>query len=698
MRAYLVAVLLIGGCLADRIDGGDDDPPSGEVDQASSTPALTLAKTYVTDGNIRAAVTDGKTLYIGGAFHYVGSRSGELALVSASTGTRSTFPAIGGGEVATILPDGQGGYFFGGDFRKVGSLSTRALAHLKSDGTWDAAWKFQINGVVGALARDSSRLYVGGSFGLVNGQTRRNLAVFDLATGALLSPAPNINLPVSSLALSGTRLFVGLNGADGASPTGALMRLDLPAMTVSSWNPGMVDGPVYSLLAYGSGLYVGGAFTHVGSYARGHVASIDQTTAAVRPYNPNTNDAVATMQRLGSILYLAGEFTTVGGQPRERVAAVDASTGALLSFHPDTTGLGAVGALLATSSAVYVGGNIAAYDKIVYSYAFDPATGARLAWNPNPNGAVAVIVPHPNGLLLGGAFTSTNGSTRHNLAAIDLATGKATSWAPATDSDPNSSVAAMALSGSTVYIAGTFSTLGGQPRANFGAVSTSGALLPLRADTNGHVSALAMIGSTVYLGGGFTQVAGSSRIALAAVDGSSGALRSWNPGVSTDDAYALQPVGSTLYVGGAGFRLSAFDATTGAVKPAPSTGEVDSLAYDGTYLYVGGFYDSIGGVSRNSLAAVVPNTTTVTSWNPALPQYRRIATLATTGSYVYAEDYGTIHTLSKSSGALQTFSPRVVNSRINSIIPLSDRLLLLGGFHDIDYIAQENVAEYMGTP
>jgi hypothetical protein len=40
----------------------------------------------------------------------------------------------------------------------------------------------------------------------------------------------------------------------------------------------------------------------------------------------------------------------------------------------------------------------------------------------------------------------------------------------------------------------------------------------------------------------------------------------------------------------------------------------------------------------------------------------------------------------------------MLNGRTTAIFPLSDRLLLVGAFHDIDSIGQQNIAEYMGTP
>src|SRR5256885_1133828 len=102
----LLSVLLIAACTSPEPEDEID-----EVDQAATTtPPLTLARTDVTDGYVTSAATNGTTLYIGGNFRYIGERSGELALVSADTGTRDkSITELGGGGVFAIVADGSGG-------------------------------------------------------------------------------------------------------------------------------------------------------------------------------------------------------------------------------------------------------------------------------------------------------------------------------------------------------------------------------------------------------------------------------------------------------------------------------------------------------------------------------------------------------------------------------------------------------------
>jgi len=138
----------------------------------------------------------------------------------------------------------------------------------------------------------------------------------------------------------------------------------------------------------------------------------------------------------------------------------------------------------------------------------------------------------------------------------------------------------------------------------------------------GEVRAVAQIGATVYVGGTFTSVGyGSGTIArayLAALDATSGQLvEGFNP--KPDNAvYALlkNADGSGLYAGGIFNRiggctpcdrLAALNPTTGTASPGfhpQPNASVRALALLGRTLYLGGTFTVVAGVSRPRLATV----------------------------------------------------------------------------------------------
>ena len=148
------------------------------------------------------------------------------------------------------------------------------------------------------------------------------------------------------------------------------------------------------------------------------------------------------------------------------------------------------------------------------------------------DGVVEAIVNYNGITYIGGGFTRVGPvggpmQTRNNIAAINATTGNATSWNP----DANGGVYSLAISGTTVYAVGTFTTMGGQARKNIAAINaTTGAATSWNPHANGGVISLAISGTTVYVGGGtFTTIGGKTRNNIAAINATTGAATSWNP-------------------------------------------------------------------------------------------------------------------------------------------------------------------------
>jgi hypothetical protein len=143
--------------------------------------------------------------------------------------------------------------------------------------------------------------------------------------------------------------------------------------------------------------------------------------------------------------------------------------------------------------------------------------------------------------------------------------------------------------------------------------------------TNGPVYATVVIGNTVYAGGSFTQVRDQSgtqvvnRTNLAAFDRTTGAVRTGFAADTDAKVRALATDGTHLFVGGAFLtvggvarkRVASLAPATGAVDPtfvANASSNVYALFRRGAKLYVGGAYSGIGGYARTKLAAVSTTT------------------------------------------------------------------------------------------
>jgi hypothetical protein len=140
---------------------------------------------------------------------------------------------------------------------------------------------------------------------------------------------------------------------------------------------------------------------------------------------------------------------------------------------------------------------------------------------------------------------------------VDANTGAVLPWR----ADASGWVEGLALSRGTLYVAGIFDTIAGEPRASLAAIdATTGALTDWDPHPSGQVGsipyygppkmyAIATLGRDVYVGGNFSQVGRQPRVGLAAVDDSLGLATDWNPRPDAP-VWSLNAIGATLFVGG----------------------------------------------------------------------------------------------------------------------------------------------------
>jgi hypothetical protein len=641
---------------------------------------------WTANGNVNAVLEHNGTVYIGGAFTEVGGEEiGKLAPFARGDGAlRPGFPSVDR-NVTTVIDDGAGGWFVGGQFSYVGGLPRARLVHILPDLTVDPNFAPGFNNNVNALALDGTNLYVGGTFtAITNGGatlTRTRFAVLDPATGAARSLVadPGFNNTVNALAVRNGVIYVGgtfdqvTYPPDSFSFRTRFAGIDAVTGFPTTLEP-EVDNTVNTIAVEGDRLFLGGTFTAVGGLPRFRIASINLPGEFVEPWEPQLSGQVFALLPTNGVLYVGGGFTSLtnagGVTVRSNFVALDLATGAPGPLAPNPTGN--VRALALDGGELFLGGDFqtigAGLDRRRMG-SLDLATGAISDFDPDVGSGVFGLTVRSNFVYAGGQFSFAKGTRRNRLAAFDAEQGGLLPWNP----NANNIVWALKAAGEEVFAAGQFTTIGGQGRQRLAAINAaSGAVrASFLANLNGTGRALAVWNDTLFVGGDFTAVtpagAAQARSGVAAVSLANGAINSnfvanaIPPAGLTSNLLALIVHRDTVYVSGAFTnvggaarnRLAAIDAATGAVtpwQPAVATNVFALAAFD-TNIYLGGEFTSVtnsagGAVTRNRLAAVSALTGNVTAWNPNANN--TVAALVLGGTNLYATgNFTTLAALSR---------------------------------------------------
>lgn len=468
---------------------------------------------------------------------------------------------------------------------------------------------------------------------------------------------------VNALARRGTTLYVGGRFDYAGQRTGAWTGLmDSNGLRDSAY-PEFGGGSVFAIEPDGlGGFFVGGSFTRVGTIESHGFAHILANGSVDTFFAPTFNGPVYALARQGLTLYVGGAFTAVSGMGRGRFAVFDTDTANLTSIGWEGANAPVRALALGGGGALYIGGDFTSLNGRTRRglAAIDQGTGALKPWNPSPNGtngrSVHALVSDGDVVYVGGEFTSIGGQTRTRLAAVDALTGLATAWhadLSPTGSSPGiaeytSVIETIAVSSATVFVGGGYSNIGGVPRNNLAEIDKStGAITNFNPSPDGKVNSLLVDGAVLRIGGDFRKLGGAQRMSIGAVSLTTGSPTDWNPRAG-GAVLALAKGSQRTFAGGSfasvngqmRYNLAAFDTVSRRLvdfRPNPTAptnertgpgGEVDALLVYNDTLYVGGDFTKIAGAPRTSAAAFATTTGTLLPWNPILTSNPRPSVVA----------------------------------------------------------------------
>lgn len=202
------------------------------------------------------------------------------------------------------------------------------------------------------------------------------------------------------------------------------------------------SGVVWALKISGNTVYAGGSFSNArpagaasgqNLVPRTNLLSFNLTTGALSSFAPSLNGQVKALALSpdGTRLYAGGAFTQVNGKTRWLIAAFNTATGDLLETFKPSVGGSYINSIVATNSAVYVGGLIGAGNGVARKnlVAFD-TSGNLLGWAPTTDLQVDTMVMNTSGskLIVGGRFATVNDVSQRGLAALSPSDGSLLPW------------------------------------------------------------------------------------------------------------------------------------------------------------------------------------------------------------------------------------------------------------------------------
>jgi hypothetical protein len=577
------------------------------------------------------------------------------------------------------------------------------------------------------LARSGNTLYIAGSFRSV-GENSGGFAPLDAGTGEVLRPFPKVAGSVYAIIPDGgSGWYIGgeFTGV-GGKPRSCLAQIRSDG-SVTDWNPsvtgspGYIDPPAVTALAVlGDRVFVGGGFREIGGQPHENLGCVDARTGAVLDWNLDTEPEgwVYALTAHESAIFVGGWFFSIGGQARRCLAAVDATTGAVRPWQADA--IESVWALLARGDTLFVGGEFEGIAGGLRSMlaAVDISTAQLLPFDAHARGVYLEYVPPPqirvmalvgDTLYVGGTFIQIGGQPRAGLAALNAATGDALPWTPPGfgpqyDGFPPQICYALEAKGGTLYVGGSFETVGAASRPFAAALSReTGVLTDWNPRPNRPIYTMATSGDTVLAGGEFSLVDDwKHRAGLAAIDLTTETVKPWNPNPDGGICTAVAVNGDRVFVSGdfstiggqpqPRSRFAAIDTVNGeALDWNPGANSVaDVLILEGDTLYAGGEFTQVGGQPRNYLAALNATTGQVTGWDPdadwpVLAMARRGGTIYVGGLFnqVGGQPRRGIAAVDAITAALEPWNPDTDNSTVDALLVNGNKLYVGGAFGQI---------------
>jgi hypothetical protein len=507
--------------------------------------------------------------------------------------------------------------YVAGIFSGVGPVATGGLARWNGT-SWSDVGGFR--GAVFGMAVNGSLLYVAGSFTNAGGVIATNVAVWNGSSWSALGHGLGRYDSFGQVSAKTVVVHEGAPYVGGTfTNSGPTAVSGLARWNGANWSAvgGSVTGAVWSLASSGGSLYAGGPFTGVGGTPANNIARWNGTTWST--LGSGMDGTVAAVAVFNDEVYAGGTFATAGGVPAARIARWNGA-----AWLPLGAGMNdAVQVLKVGGTNLYAGGFFTAADGVVVNHisCWNGTTWKQLGPQGKLDGVsfpIRSVAASSSGVYVGGTFTGAGASGAKRIARWD-----GTKWwalgsgITGTNEGSGTTVDAIAVSGSNVYVGGLFTNAGGIAVNNI-AKWNGASWSALGSGVPGRVSAIAVRGNDVFAGGDFAMGA-IGALNIAKWNGSSWSALPhtvWLGTIGNFFVSAIAISGQDVYVGGSFIgagpgnsrNIARHDGTDFQPLGTGVNSNVTAIALMGTNVYACGRFTNASGVAVNRIARWDGNT------------------------------------------------------------------------------------------
>lgn len=499
---------------------------------------------------------------------------------------------------------------------------------------WDNAASNGVKAPVSAIIVDGVNIYVAaGNVYKWNGST------WSVVGGGIYGGA-------YALAISGSNLYVG----GQFTMAGNVAAKNIAMWNGTSWSAlgtGM-DSTVFSLAIFSNILYAGGSFITAGGIQAKYIARWNGSLW--QPVGTGMNKDVRCLYPYGSDLYAGGIFTIAGSVSAKRIARWDGGTWSQLGTGMDSMVL----SVSIHNGIVYAGGMFTTAGGVnaLHVAQWNGTAWSKLAAGLNTGESyVSALVRDFDKIYVGYVRPSlTDGHTYSGIKVWNSGTNTWSSLGSLQDSliDGYLNTLATYEFGNTIYAGGSLTKTGNTFALNI--AKWSNGWSSLGSALNGDVAAIATNGNDIFLAGNFSSAGGLPADNIAKWNGSSWSGLGTNPMWGGFGGAYLRTVvvdGTDVYVGGefssiggvATGNVAKWNGTSWSSLGTGTNAPVIALAVSNGNVYIGGFFNSAGGIPVNGLARWDG-----VSWSDmgaALPASPGIMSIVANGPDIYVGGYFT---------------------------------------------------------